>query len=85
MQTSSQDLHAQFPQIVLVPGVGHGSWAWFQVINSLQSEGYIAKAIDLNSKATVTTLAQYLKPLIDHLESVRGPVSYSMFPYINSP
>ncbi|BBN15846.1 hypothetical protein MPTK1_7g01390 [Marchantia polymorpha subsp. ruderalis] len=69
------------PQFVLVPGIGHGGWAFAQVITCLQEAGYSAFGVDLTSQginkvdaSEVETIDEYVKPLTDLFETITKPV-----------
>ncbi|KAJ8759528.1 hypothetical protein K2173_007145 [Erythroxylum novogranatense] len=62
---------------VLVHGGGFGAWCWYKTISLLEEAGLVATAIDLRGSGidradtnTVTTLAEYSKPLISCLENL---------------
>ncbi|XP_055809899.1 putative methylesterase 11, chloroplastic isoform X2 [Solanum dulcamara] len=73
--TSVEDLnHKHF---VLVHGGGFGAWCWYKTTTLLKESGYQVDAIDLTGSGAhffdsnnITTLSQYVKPLIDFLEKI---------------
>lgn len=64
-------------KIILIHGEGFGAWCWYKTISLLEEAGLIPIAfdltgsgIDLTDSNTVTTLAEYSKPLIDYLQNL---------------
>lgn len=64
-------------KIVLVHGEGFGAWCWYKVIPHLEEVGLQPVALDLRGCGidhtdtnSITTLADYTKPLIDYLEKL---------------
>ena len=62
---------------VLVHGLGHGAWCWYKVIPLLQRAGHTVTALDLASNGiskvpahSVTSIADYVRPLTQLLESL---------------
>ncbi|XP_051141380.1 putative methylesterase 11, chloroplastic [Andrographis paniculata] len=62
---------------VLVHGGGFGAWCWYKTIALLEEVGYKVTAVDLAGAGihsidanNVTSLAQYVKPLVDILEKI---------------
>lgn len=62
---------------MLVHGEGFGAWCWYKTIALLEETGLIPTAfdlsgsgIDLTDTSAVTSLEEYSKPLIDHLEKL---------------
>eukprot|EP00252_Welwitschia_mirabilis_P006902 TRINITY_DN1784_c0_g3_i1.p1 TRINITY_DN1784_c0_g3~~TRINITY_DN1784_c0_g3_i1.p1 ORF type:complete len:363 (-),score=93.69 TRINITY_DN1784_c0_g3_i1:476-1564(-) len=62
---------------VLVHGGGFGAWCWYKSIALLEEAGFVATALDLTGSGidhtevnSITTLAQYVKPLLDFLEKI---------------
>eukprot|EP01018_Ginkgo_biloba_P036116 Gb_38271 [translate_table: standard] len=62
---------------VLVHGGGLGAWCWYKTIALLEETGFKATAIDLTGSGidstdpnSITSLAQYVKPLIDLFEKL---------------
>ncbi|PIA63137.1 hypothetical protein AQUCO_00200870v1 [Aquilegia coerulea] len=62
---------------VLVHGGGFGAWCWYKTITLLEEGGFKVDAIDLTGSGvhscdtnTITSLAQYVKPLTDFLEKL---------------
>ncbi|XP_059445202.1 putative methylesterase 11, chloroplastic isoform X1 [Corylus avellana] len=64
-------------RLVLVHGGGFGAWCWYKTITLLEESGYRVDAVDLTGSGvhsfdtnSITTLAQYVKPLTDILEKL---------------
>ncbi|KAL5723229.1 putative methylesterase 11 [Ranunculus cassubicifolius] len=64
-------------RFVLVHGGGFGAWCWYKTITLLEEGGFKVDAIDLAGSGihscdtnTITSLAQYVKPLTDYLEKL---------------
>lgn len=64
-------------KIVLVHGEGFGAWSWYKTIALLEEVGLAPTALDLRGSGidrtdtnSVTTLADYSKPLTDYLENL---------------
>ncbi|XP_050230478.1 putative methylesterase 14, chloroplastic [Mercurialis annua] len=64
-------------KFILVHGEGFGAWCWYKTIALLEEAGLLPTAIDLTGSGihltdtnTVTTLADYSKPLIDSLHNL---------------
>ncbi|KAH6835999.1 methyl esterase 12 [Perilla frutescens var. hirtella] len=64
-------------KFVLVHGEGFGAWCWYKSIALLEESGLVPVALDLTGSGidltdtnTVTTLADYSKPLIDYLQKL---------------
>ncbi|GMY25834.1 putative methylesterase 11, chloroplastic [Fagus crenata] len=62
---------------VLVHGGGFGAWCWYKTITLLEEGGYRVDAVDLAASGihafdtnSITSLAQYIKPLTDILEKL---------------
>ncbi|MCL7046689.1 hypothetical protein MKW94_030852 [Papaver nudicaule] len=62
---------------VLVHGGGYGAWCWYKTITLLEEAGFKVDAIDLTGSGihscdtnTITTLAQYVNPLIRLLQNL---------------
>ncbi|CAO2816384.1 unnamed protein product [Amaranthus hypochondriacus] len=62
---------------VLVHGGGFGAWCWYKTIALLEESGYKVTAIDLMGSGihssdtnAVTSLSQYVNPLIDFLDKL---------------
>ena len=58
-------------------GEGFGAWCWYKTIALLEEAGLVPIAIDLTGSGidladtnSVTTLAEYSKPLISYLENL---------------
>jgi hypothetical protein len=84
-------------KFVLVHGEGFGAWCWYKTIALLEEAGLVPIAIDLTGSgidladtSSVTTLAEYSKPLISYLENLPEDEQVSdkhLIPFIpiNSP
>ena len=79
-------------KFVLVHGEGFGAWCWYKTIASLEEAGLVPIAIDLTGSGidladtnSVTTLAEYSKPLISYLENLPEDEQVSHKHLINSP
>lgn len=64
-------------KVVLVHGEGFGAWSWYKTISLLEEVGLEPTALDLRGSGidrtdtnSVTTLADYSKPLTDYLENL---------------
>jgi pimeloyl-ACP methyl ester carboxylesterase len=64
-------------RFVLVHGGGFGAWCWYKTMTLLEESGYRVDAVDLTGSGvhsfdtnSITTLAQYVKPLTDILEKL---------------
>ncbi|ONK55323.1 uncharacterized protein A4U43_UnF5020 [Asparagus officinalis] len=64
-------------KIVLVHGEGFGAWCWYKIIPLLEEAGLLPVALDLAGSGmdhtdtnSITTLAEYSKPLINFLQSL---------------
>lgn len=64
-------------KIVLVHGEGFGAWSWYKIIPLLDETGLHSVALDLAGSGmdhiytnSITTLAEYSKPLIDFFEGL---------------
>lgn len=64
-------------KFVLVHGEGFGAWSWYKTIALLEEVGLAPTALDLRGSGidqtdtnSVTTLADYSKPLTDYLENL---------------
>lgn len=64
-------------KFVLVHGEGFGAWSWYKTIALLEEVGLVPTALDLRGSGidqtdtnSVTTLADYSKPLTDYLENL---------------
>lgn len=62
---------------VLVHGGGFGAWCWYKIIALLEDSGFKVSAIDLTGSginsfdtSKVTSLTEYVTPLIDFLKSL---------------
>ncbi|XWS16310.1 hypothetical protein CRYUN_Cryun34aG0074100 [Craigia yunnanensis] len=67
----------KFKRIILIHGEGFGAWCWYKIIAQLEEVGLLPTALDLTGSGidltdtnTVTTLAEYSKPLIQYLENL---------------
>ncbi|XVE74356.1 hypothetical protein DITRI_Ditri12bG0010600 [Diplodiscus trichospermus] len=63
--------------IVLVHGGGFGAWCWYKTMTLLEESGFTVDAVDLTGSGvssfdtnSITSLAQYVKPLIDILDKL---------------
>ncbi|KAH7516107.1 hypothetical protein FEM48_Zijuj10G0099800 [Ziziphus jujuba var. spinosa] len=63
--------------IVLVHGGGFGAWCWYKTMTLLEEGGFKVDAVDLTGSGvhssdtnSITSLAQYVKPLTDILEKL---------------
>ncbi|XP_068652672.1 putative methylesterase 14, chloroplastic [Aristolochia californica] len=64
-------------KFVLIHGEGFGAWCWYKSISLLEEVGLFATALDLTGSGidhtdpnSVSTLAEYSKPLIDYLRKL---------------
>lgn len=64
-------------KFVLVHGEGFGAWCWYKSIPLLEEAGLFPVAIDLTGSGiehtdpnSISTLADYSKPLIDYLNNL---------------
>ncbi|XP_008786473.2 putative methylesterase 14, chloroplastic isoform X1 [Phoenix dactylifera] len=64
-------------KFVLVHGEGFGAWCWYKTISLLEEVGLTAVALDLAGSGidntdinSITTMADYAKPLIDYLHGL---------------
>ncbi|GLT45099.1 hypothetical protein SLA2020_189570 [Shorea laevis] len=64
-------------KIILIHGAGFGAWCWYKTIALLDEVGLIPIALDLTGSGidvldtnSVTTVAEYSKPLIVYLEKL---------------
>ncbi|KAA8529324.1 hypothetical protein F0562_033877 [Nyssa sinensis] len=62
---------------VLVHGGGFGAWCWYKTITLLKESGFEVDAVDLTGSGihscdtnSISSLAQYVKPLTDFLEKL---------------
>ncbi|XP_022720791.1 putative methylesterase 14, chloroplastic, partial [Durio zibethinus] len=67
----------KFKRIILIHGEGFGAWCWYKTIAQLEEVGLLPTAldltgcgVDLTDTNTVTTLAEYSKPLIQYLQNL---------------
>ena len=58
---------------VLIHGGGFGAWCWYKSIALLEEAGFVATALDLTGSGidhtqtnNISTLAQYVKPLLEY-------------------
>ncbi|PON79700.1 Methyl esterase [Parasponia andersonii] len=63
---------------VLVHGGGFGAWCWYKTMTLLEEGGFKVDAVDLTGSGvhssdtnSITSLAQYVKPLTDILEKLK--------------
>ncbi|KAG6544843.1 hypothetical protein Mapa_013533 [Marchantia paleacea] len=66
---------------VLVHGSFHGAWCWYKVSTLLQSRGFTVATLDLTSQGidktiadNVTSIEQFVQPVVDYLNNVTGKV-----------
>ncbi|XP_078434141.1 putative methylesterase 14, chloroplastic [Wolffia australiana] len=66
-------------KFVLVHGEGFGAWCWYKIISLLEEAGLQPVAVDLKGSGidhtdpnSVTTMAEYAKPLLDYLQNLPG-------------
>ncbi|XP_055962122.1 putative methylesterase 11, chloroplastic [Mercurialis annua] len=64
--------------VMLVHGGGFGGWCWYKVVTLLEENGVKVDAIDLTASGThssdpntITSLSQYIQPLIDFLHNLK--------------
>ncbi|KAG6659230.1 putative methylesterase 14, chloroplastic isoform X2 [Carya illinoinensis] len=64
-------------KFILIHGEGFGAWCWYKTIALLEESGLLTTALDLTGSGidltdtnSIATLAEYSKPLIDHLQSL---------------
>ncbi|THU61650.1 hypothetical protein C4D60_Mb07t25560 [Musa balbisiana] len=64
-------------KIILVHGEGFGAWCWYKIISLLEEVGLNPVALDLRGSGidntdpnSITTLADYSKPLTDYLHNL---------------
>lgn len=64
-------------KFVLVHGEGFGAWCWYKTISLIEEVGLTAVALDLTGSGidntdirSITTMANYAKPLIDYLQGL---------------
>ncbi|KAF7824987.1 putative methylesterase 12, chloroplastic [Senna tora] len=64
-------------KFVLIHGEGFGAWCWYKTVALLEEAGLLPVAFDLTGSGidltdinSVTTLAEYSKPLSDYLENL---------------
>ena len=74
ISATPQHGHAHF---VLVHGAGHGAWCWYKLIPMLKSQGHnvtavdlAASGIDLSRAETILSINEYIKPLMDLMNSL---------------
>lgn len=67
----------KWKKVVLIHGEGFGAWCWYKTIVLLEEVGLIPTAIDLTGSGidttdtnSVSTLAEYSKPLIDYMQNL---------------
>lgn len=68
---------AETKKIVLIHGEGFGAWCWYKSISLLEESGLLPTALDLlgsgidrNDADSISTLADYAKPLTDYLHNL---------------
>ncbi|KAM5574922.1 putative methylesterase 12, chloroplastic [Rosa sericea] len=64
-------------KFILIHGEGFGAWCWYKTITLLEEVGLLpttfdlkGSGIDLTDSNSVTTLAEYSKPLIEYLQNL---------------
>ncbi|XP_042518843.1 putative methylesterase 12, chloroplastic [Macadamia integrifolia] len=64
-------------KVVLVHGAGFGAWCWYKTIALLEEVGLLPVALDLMGSGidqsdpnSITTLADYVKPLVEYLHNL---------------
>uniref|UniRef100_A0A1J3C7N9 Putative methylesterase 14, chloroplastic n=1 Tax=Noccaea caerulescens TaxID=107243 RepID=A0A1J3C7N9_NOCCA len=64
-------------KFVLVHGEGFGAWCWYKIVAALEESGLSPTTVDLTGSGfnmtdtnSVSTLEEYSKPLIEHLENL---------------
>ncbi|KAF9589507.1 hypothetical protein IFM89_025216 [Coptis chinensis] len=69
--------NSETKKFVLVHGEGFGAWCWYKTVALLEEVGLIPTAIDLLGSEidrtdidSISTLADYAKPLIDYLQNL---------------
>lgn len=68
---------AETKKIVLIHGEGFGAWCWYKSISLLEESGLLPTALDLLGSGidrtdadSISTLADYAKPLTDYLHNL---------------
>ncbi|CAH8358359.1 unnamed protein product [Eruca vesicaria subsp. sativa] len=74
ISATPQQSNAHF---VLVHGAGHGAWCWYKLIPILKSQGHnvtsvdlAASGIDLSQAETLSSINEYIEPLMDVMKSL---------------
>lgn len=69
---------ADTKRFVLVHGGGFGAWCWYKTITLLEKHGFQVDAVDLTGSGVssfdtnnITSLAQYVKPLLQFFETLK--------------
>lgn len=67
----------KYKKVVLIHGEGFGAWCWYKTISQLEEAGLFPTALDLTGSGidltdtnSVTTLADYSRPLLNYLENI---------------
>lgn len=78
--TRNQDLTTEVLEtkhFVLVHGGGFGAWCWYKSMALLREAGFDVDAVDLTGSGidstdsnSITSFAQYVKPLVDFIENL---------------
>lgn len=79
----------QTKKFILINGEGFGAWCWYKTISLLEESGLLPTALDLTGSGIdltdtncVATLAEYSKPLIDHLQDLSEDEKVSIHNFI---
>lgn len=77
LQAADFILTAETKKIVLIHGEGFGAWCWYKSISLLEESGLLPTALDLLGSGidrtdadSISTLADYAKPLTDYLHNL---------------
>ncbi|KAF5744209.1 putative methylesterase 14 chloroplastic [Tripterygium wilfordii] len=69
--------NVKFKKIVLIHGEGFGAWCWYKTIVLLEEAGLLPTALDLAGSGidladtpSITTVAEYSRPLIEYLKDL---------------
>ncbi|XP_058090136.1 putative methylesterase 14, chloroplastic [Magnolia sinica] len=76
-QTAESIENIETKKFVLIHGQGFGAWCWYKSISLLEEAGLLPTALDLTGSGidqtdtnSISTLAEYAKPLIDYLHNL---------------
>ena len=76
---------------MLVHGGGFGAWCWYKTMTLLEEAGFKVDAVDLTGSGvsssdtnSVTSLAQYVKPLTDILDKLDNGKKVCSCPVLSS-